>query len=43
MYEPTEMGNDTKDYFLTILRGFVEQHPFSRELLPEPAGDTEAS
>lgn len=41
MYEPTEMGDDTKDYFLTILRGFVERHPFSRELVPEPAADTE--
>ena len=43
MYEPTEMGDDTKEYFLTILRGFVEDHPFNRELLPEPATDTEAS
>lgn len=41
MYEPTEMGDDTKKYFLTILRGFVERHPFNRELLPEPAADTE--
>jgi len=43
MYEPTEMGDDTKDYFLTILRGFVERHPFNRELVPEPAKGTEAS
>ena len=43
MYEPTEMADDTKDYFITILRGFVEHHPFNRELLPEPAADTEAS
>lgn len=41
MYEPTQMGEDTKDYFLTILKGFVERHPFNRELLPEPAGGTE--
>lgn len=41
MYEPAEMGDDTKDYFLTILKAFVERHPFNRELLPEPAGDTE--
>jgi hypothetical protein len=40
MYEPTEMGDDTKEYFLTILRGFVECHPFNRELLPEPDADT---
>jgi hypothetical protein len=39
MYEPTEMGDDTQEYFLTILRGFVERHPFNRELLPEPAAD----
>ena len=43
MYEPTEMGDDTKNYFHTILRGFVERHPFNRELLPEPTADTEAS
>ena len=43
MYEPTEMGNDTKDYFLIILKEFVEQYPFNRELLPEPTTDTEAS
>lgn len=41
MYEPAEMGDDTKDYFLTILKGFVERHPFNRELVPEPAGETE--
>jgi len=41
MYEPTEMGDDTKEYFLAILRGFVERHPFNRELLPEPAADME--
>ena len=42
MYEPNEMGDDTKDYFFTILRGFVEHHPFNREFLPEPTSDTEA-
>jgi hypothetical protein len=41
MYEPTEMGDDTKDYFLTILKGFVERHPFNPEIVPEPAGDSE--
>ena len=35
MYEPTEMGDDTKEYFLTILKGFVDRHPFNRQLLPE--------
>ena len=43
MYEPTEMGDDTKDYFLTILEGFVEHHPFNRELLPKAVADTEKS
>ena len=43
MYEPTEMGDETKEYFFTILKGFVDQHPFNRELLPEPPADTEAS
>ena len=43
MYEPTEMSDDTRDYFVTILRGFVDDHPFNRELLREPAADTEAS
>jgi hypothetical protein len=42
MYEPAEMGDDTKDYFLTILRGFVDRHPFNRELVPEPAPPPEA-
>jgi hypothetical protein len=43
MYEPAEMGDDTKEYFLTILKGFVERHPFNRELLPEPAADRETA
>jgi hypothetical protein len=43
MYEPTEMGDDTREYFVTILRGFVERHPFNRELVPEPAADTKES
>ncbi|MEM6552585.1 MAG: AAA family ATPase [Planctomycetota bacterium] len=43
MYEPTEMGDDTKSYFLTILRGFVERHPFNPDLLPEPTERAEAS
>lgn len=43
MYEPTEMGQDTNEYFLTILRDFVERHPFNREIVPEPAADTETA
>lgn len=33
MYEPVEMGEQTKDYFKTILQGFVERFPFNPELL----------
>jgi len=43
MYEPIEMGDDTMDKFRTVLRGFVERHPFNRELVPKPAEDTETS
>lgn len=43
MYEPSEMGDDTNEYFLTILRGFVERHPFNRELVREPAAETETT
>ncbi|RLQ89279.1 AAA family ATPase [Notoacmeibacter ruber] len=39
MYEPAEMGDDTRDYFMTILRGFVERHPFNRKLVPEPVAE----
>lgn len=35
MYEPTEMQEQTRDYFRAILRGFVERHPFNPVLLPE--------
>lgn len=42
MYEPTEMGDNTKDSFLTILRGFVEHHPFNPELLSAPTEDDKA-
>ena len=41
MYEPAEMGDDTSEYFLAILKGFVERHPFNRQLLPESSADTE--
>jgi AAA domain len=43
MYEPAEMGDDTKEYFLAILKGFVERHPFNRQLLPETTGDSETA
>jgi len=41
MYEPIEMGDDTLEKFRAVLRGFVERHPFNRELLTEPGADTE--
>jgi hypothetical protein len=43
MYEPIEMGEETQNYFLTILKGFVDRHPFNPELvreLPEPKSNS---
>lgn len=34
MYEPVEMQEQTREYFRTILRGFVERHPFNPALIP---------
>ena len=34
MYEPIEMSDDTREFFRTILRGFLERHPFNRSLFP---------
>jgi len=34
MFEPSEMGNETKDYFRTILRKFLERYPFNPALFP---------
>jgi hypothetical protein len=39
MFEPTPMGDQTREYFLTILKGFVDRHPFNPEIvkdLPDP-------
>lgn len=33
MYEPVEMGEQTKEYFRAILKGFVERFPFNPDLL----------
>lgn len=33
MYEPVEMQEQTREYFRTILRGFVERYPFNPALL----------
>ncbi|TIM23121.1 MAG: anticodon nuclease [Mesorhizobium sp.] len=29
LYEPTEMGDETRDYFRTILYGFIKDYPFN--------------
>ena len=34
LFEPSEMGNDTKDYFRTILRKFLKRYPFNPDLFP---------
>lgn len=34
LYEPTEMGEETKNYFRTILQGFLSRYPFNPELFP---------
>lgn len=34
MYEPEEMGEQTREYFGAILGGFLELHPFNRDLFP---------
>lgn len=34
LFEPSEMGNETKDYFRTILRRFLERYPFNPALFP---------
>jgi hypothetical protein len=43
LYEPTEMGDETRDYFRTILYGFLKDYPFNPALfpaLPAPATAT---
>ncbi len=34
LYEPTEMGDETRDYFRTILYGFIRDYPFNPALFP---------
>lgn len=36
LYEPTEMGEQTRDYFRTILYGFIKDYPFNPALFPSP-------
>ncbi|WP_319542203.1 AAA family ATPase [uncultured Pseudodesulfovibrio sp.] len=35
MFEPVEMGNDTKEYFRTILNKFIQDFPYNPALFPE--------
>lgn len=34
LFEPTEMGEETKEYFLKILNDFIKSYPFNPELFP---------
>ncbi len=34
LYEPKEMGDETRDYFRTILYGFLKNYPFNPILFP---------
>ena len=34
LFEPSEMGDETKDYFRKILRNFLERYPFNPALFP---------
>lgn len=43
MYEPIEMGDQTKDYFRSILHGFVERFPFNPALLKNTGEDNSNS
>ncbi len=36
LYEPQEMGDETRDYFRTILYGFIKDYPFNPALFPIP-------
>lgn len=36
LYEPREMGDETRDYFRTILYGFLKDYPFNPALFPTP-------
>jgi energy-coupling factor transporter ATP-binding protein EcfA2 len=37
LYEPKEMGDETRDYFRTILFGFLKDYPFNPALFPTAA------
>lgn len=37
LYEPMEMGEETRDYFRIILYGFIQEYPFNPALFPATA------
>jgi hypothetical protein len=37
LYEPTEMGEQTKSYFIEILGNFLDRYPFNPALFPRQA------
>lgn len=42
LYEPVQMGSETKEYFRTIIRGFLERYPYNQKLFPNsPIPDTD--
>lgn len=42
LYEPKEMGDETRDYFRTILYRFLKDYPFNPALFPIPAAPAPA-
>jgi hypothetical protein len=43
LYEPTEMGDETRGYFRTILYGFIKDYPFNPTLFPSAPAPATAS
>jgi hypothetical protein len=37
LYEPVQMGNETKEYFRKIVRDFLERYPYNKALFPDDA------
>lgn len=42
LYEPVQMGSETKEYFRKIIREFLERYPYNKALFPSvPIPDTD--
>ena len=42
LYEPVQMGSETKEYFRRIIREFLERYPYNKALFPSaPIPDTD--